>query len=491
MEEFILSLLKFTAFFICILYAYIKLLRLKLKVFDLLDIPLFIALSVVLHFVKIYIKILVPISILILGAVFLLLRFRKTVYETVTVNTIAFGISIVMFVLAIMIDYPVAMALYFIRYEIVKNIITQSSISLIQIICVFALFRIRRFQSGVDPKGETATFEGLLFFSVMCIFTMMLFYTKQSIYEFVLLVAVFCGLLFILWWRRHITYNYREAVKRQNAAHMEDKIQESEANLAKTNFQVAVYAKIFHYLNRAVPDCARLAESAAAETACEDACAVRDLLQRILSEMNLANEKCSLENIPQTGVKVLDAAIISIFTVAESKKLKVSVDIYADVESWFSEGKLDLNDIHILLAYLCDNATNAALGSPDAKVHVVFGATQNKEPFIRIYDSGKQFDEEVIAKLGKEQITTRAGVGGSGIGLFTVFEILQKYGASFLLNEVTEDFGYTKFIEIVFDGRRLITVRTCRESVAAACAGRRDISVDVIDAEVLRSGTDG
>lgn len=496
MNEFIICLIKYTAIFTCILYAYSKLLRIKLKAWDLFDIPLFAAFSSAIYFATLYVKILVPIGALIFGIAFLYLRFRKTFYETVTVGTIALGISIIIYAASLILSFPIAAALYLIKNEIAKNIITQFLISIIQIVGSCLLFKIKRFKSGVNPKGETATFEILLFLSVGCIFTWMIVYTKnatQSIYETGALVLTLFGLLLILWWRRHITYNYREAVKQQNVNRMEDTIEEYKLNSVENDLQVAVYAKLIHYLNKVLPDCALLAERAAAQTGSTDICAVRDMLHRILREMNLANEKCSLQNIPQTGVREIDVPIIQLFTAAERKNFSVSADISAGVESWFTESKLRKDDMHILLSYFCDNAMISALGSPNAKVRVELSATANKKPLIRIYDSGEQFDEEVLQKLGLEQVTTRAGVGGSGIGLFTVFEILAKYGASFTLDEAPQSFGFTKFIEIAFDGRRSVTVRTYRESVVAVCATRKGITVELIDLdqETLRDGTNG
>ncbi|MDE6598291.1 MAG: ATP-binding protein [Clostridia bacterium] len=492
MNSIIISLIKYTAIFICILYAYTRLLRIKLKAWDIFDIPIFIVLSAVLHFIKIYVEILIPIGFLIFGIIFLFLRFRKTIYETVTVSTIALGITIVIFVLSTFLSYIVSLGLFLIKNESLKDIFLSFIVGIIQILGIFILFKIKRFRSGINTKSKNATFDILLYISVVCIFTMALLYAediKRSMVKVVLLVIALCGLLLIVWWRRHITYNYREAVNRQNVSRMEDTIAEYKLNSAENELQVAVYAKLFHYLNKAIPDCALLAESAAEQTGCADACAVKDMLQRVLREMNLANEKCSLQNIPQTGEKVIDAPIIRLFTAAERKNFNVSAELCADVESWFTEGKLGKDDIHILLTYLSDNAMISALGSPNAKVRVELGETANKKPLIRIYDSGEQFDETVLARLGLEQITTRAGVGGSGIGLFTVSEILAKYGASFTLDEAPGKFGFTKFIEIAFDGRHTLTVRTCRESVVAVCAARKDITVERV--ENLRDGTNG
>ncbi|MDE6411349.1 MAG: hypothetical protein K2L02_02290 [Clostridia bacterium] len=309
----------------------------------------------------------------------------------------------------------------------------------------------------------------------------------------VVLVIALCGLLLILWWRRHIAYNYREAVEQQNTERLESSIEKYKLEFAQKEYQLAACEIFVHCLNKILPDCATYAERAAAQTGCAAACHTRDMLQDALRDLNLTNEKCSFRNIPQTGVSGIDAPILRLYTAAERKKLDVSTDICENVERLFTESTVNNHDIHVLLHYLCDNATISALGLPKAKVRVEIG-TVDQKPLIRIYDSGKAFDEAVLAKLGLEQITTRAGAGGSGIGLFTVFEILRKYGASFTLDEAPEKDGFTKLIEIVFDGRHSIRLRTCRESVVAACAARKDMTVERVehsDTETLHDGTNG
>lgn len=480
MSDFIICLIKYTTLFACTLYAYTQLLRIKLKVWDLLDIPLFAALSAVLYFVTAYVKIFVPLGLLMFSTAFLFLRFRKSVYETVTVGTISLGISIVLYVLSFIVSAIITVVFNFISTETIRIELSQLIDTVIEVTVIFILFKIKRFQSGINPKSKDATFDILLLISVVCIFTMTLLYAeevKQYMVKVVLLVITLCGFLLILWWRKHITYTYREAVDLQNVNRMEDTIEEYELNSAEKDMKDVVYAKLIHYLNKALPTVALLIERSAAQTGCPDACAARDMMRSILRETNNTNEKCSLKNIPQTGVKLIDAPIIRLFTAAERKNFNASADISADVESWFTESNLLTDDIHILLSYLIDNAVISALGLPNAKVLVELGATENKKPLIRIYDSGEQFDEDVLEKLGVEQVTTRMGVGGSGIGLFTVFEILGKYGASFTLDEAPPRFGFTKFIEIVFDGRNGVLLRTYRESVVKVCSVRKGVTV--------------
>ena len=491
MNEFILSLFKYTSILICVLYTYAKLLRLKLKVLDLSAIPLFIALSAVLHFATVHIKILVPAGILLFVTVFLYLRFKRPVSETVTVSIIAFAVSIAIYVFVFTLSAPVTATCEFIKNDDVSIILANSIVSVLQILAPFLLFKIKRFRSGVDPNGDTATFEILLFSGICCIISMTLFYTDQSLYEIVLIASAVCSLLLILRWRRHITYNYREAMKRRKVKNLEEEIAECELRSAENKLQVTSYSKTFHYLNKSIPHCTNLADKLADDTGCEDACALRNMLHRVSAEINVTNEKCSFMNIPLTGVRVIDMPVYELYTLAETKNIKVSADVSADVKSWFSDDGLDTGDIHILLSYLCDNAVHSALGLPNPRVRIEFTKTPDNAPVIRIYDSGKQFDEKVLAKLGSEIITTRAGSGGSGIGLFTVFGILAKYNASFFLDETSRIFGFNKFLEITFDNLRSVTLRTSRFSVVNACSHRADIRVLLPDASACRDGTEG
>ena len=491
MNEFILSLIKYAAIFTCMTYAYIKLLRIKPSVWDLLDLPAVFALTFVLSLTAVFVKLLVPLGFLLLGSAFLFLRFRKPIYVTVTVSAIALGISIVLYLFSFLIATLLTVSFHLVNNEYIQKTIGVVFDAVLQISGVLLLFRIKRLCSGLNPETKNATFDILLYLSIACIFTMMMLYAEE-IKQYMLKVAILFislfGLLLITWWRRHISYNYRDGADKKKLEELEQAVHEHELQATQNDFEVKAFSKLFHYLNKAIPDCAVLVESAAEQTGCNDACAARDILSRVLQEMNLTNRKCSLQGIPQTGVREIDMPILSLFTAAEQTRLKVSTDISNDGLIRFNDTKIDKNDLHTILTYLCDNARIAALELPDAKVRLVL-ASHNRYPVIRVYDSGKQFDENVLAMLGIEQITTREG--GSGFGLCTVFELLDKYLASFTLDEEPQVLGFSKFIEIAFDGQHSFTVRTCRNSVALACASRKNFNVILYDSDVLRDGTNG
>ena len=228
MNDFIICLIKYTSTFICILYTYAKLMRIKLKIWDTLAIPLFAVFSSVLYITTVYIKILVPIGLFIFSVVFLYLRFKNTFYETITVSAIALGLAIVFLLLSFFVAIPITITLNFINNETLKISLAQLIVGLIQILVIWLLFKIKRLQSGVHPKSKNASFDVLLYISIVCIFTMMLLYAeevKQYMLKVALLIFALCGLLLIVWWRKHITYNYRDAINQRNADRMEDTIE--------------------------------------------------------------------------------------------------------------------------------------------------------------------------------------------------------------------------------------------------------------------------
>ena len=159
MNDFIICLIKYTSTFICILYTYAKLMRIKLKIWDTLAIPLFAVFSSVLYITTVYIKILVPIGLFIFSVVFLYLRFKNTFYETITVSAIALGLAIVFLLLSFFVAIPITITLNFINNETLKISLAQLIVGLIQILVIWLLFKIKRFQSGVYPKSKNASFE--------------------------------------------------------------------------------------------------------------------------------------------------------------------------------------------------------------------------------------------------------------------------------------------------------------------------------------------
>ncbi|MGN1085093.1 MAG: hypothetical protein ACI4QX_08815, partial [Lachnospiraceae bacterium] len=97
---------------------------------------------------------------------------------------------------------------------------------------------------------------------------------------------------------------------------------------------------------------------------------------------------------------------------------------------------------------------------------------------IDFFDSGANFDARVIENLGKKRCTTHKNEGGSGIGLMTTLEILEKKKGSFELEEFRENCLFTKRVSVVLDHRFKTRIFSDRADILAACEKRgRDITL--------------
>lgn len=116
-----------------------------------------------------------------------------------------------------------------------------------------------------------------------------------------------------------------------------------------------------------------------------------------------------------------------------------------DERSWVScevisdfalPGQRDL--LYLVLSTLTKNALQALHGQPAPRLQIVLGREPGPEgrarPWIRFVDNGHGIPPDILARLLREPVTTRAQSGGNGMGLMFCRRVLQSLGGSIELN---------------------------------------------------------
>jgi two-component system response regulator PhcR len=145
----------------------------------------------------------------------------------------------------------------------------------------------------------------------------------------------------------------------------------------------------------------------------------------------------------------LVAALLDEFPFEEAERSWVGSAVAQD---FLLPGRRDL--LYLVLCTLTKNALIALRGTAQPSLRIEVGQEPGLEgarPWIRFTDNGPGIPPEVLAKLTREPITTRAQSGGNGMGLMFCQRVVQSMGGSI---EISSTVGQGTAVSLCFKGLR-------------------------------------
>lgn len=114
-------------------------------------------------------------------------------------------------------------------------------------------------------------------------------------------------------------------------------------------------------------------------------------------------------------------------------------------------GRRDL--LYLVLCTLTKNALLALRGRENPRLRIEIGVeTQGQQrPWIRFGDNGPGIPPEVLAKLTREPVTTRADSGGNGMGLMFCRRVIESTGGGI---EIASELGQGTTVTLYFKPQR-------------------------------------
>lgn len=143
----------------------------------------------------------------------------------------------------------------------------------------------------------------------------------------------------------------------------------------------------------------------------------------------------------------LVSALLDEYPFENDERAWVSCDLRADFEL---PGQRDL--LYLVLCTLTKNALFALRGGPQPSLHIALehikGAQEDaRQAAICFTDNGPGIAPEILARLTREPVTTRAAQGGSGMGLLFCRRVVQSMGG---LIEVRSELGRGASVTLLF-----------------------------------------
>lgn len=439
--------------------------------------------AVIMHYVMDYIS---PLNSFLLCALLIIslhLIYGIPLNTAVVASVFSIGLCYGLCIVSLILLTPIVLLLIGIlgtNNTAIFDIISFSLEGIIQLLLAALLFKFKRLKNGMPFLKEQGASDIGMFISASILLATSLIgdsIKNDIVFAALLFFTLFCGMGLFFWWKSRITKNYLERLKANEIAKLESSIQEKEVEIQSLKSNNEELSKIIHKDNKLIPAMELAVREMLSTSDSDKAAGLLSQLEALSSERSGIVKKYETANqvLPSTDVSSIDAVIRLMLHRAHELDISFELSLTGSV-LYMVKNIISENDLNTLIADLLENALIATKKQQIRNVLLSVGIEDNKY-FIHIFDSGVLFETKTLLELGKKRSTTHINEGGSGIGLMTTAELLQKYNASFEIKEIEDNDLYTKQVSICFDNLHEYRIKSNRKEVLNLPNIREDIII--------------
>lgn len=455
-------LIKYGAMMVFSFFVYLKLLNTKVQqriylyyfLYLLIALPCIYVLTNFTSFTFIFMDI--------LFTIFVISKIKLSLNLSITASIISFGITYLIYLIsAVLVSFLEVLIASLLDNQFVNHLFATIYTVLLQLLIIIILFRFKRFNKGMPFLIEHGSGDVFVFISVSLLIAASFIGGNNAEYIYIVpfFFVLISGLIVLFWWRISLSKKYLEKIKEQEKKILHEEIHTKQSEISQLKQQNEELSKIIHKDNKLIPalDFAVRQYLLSVESEPDNAARLEKgetLLSQIESASRertgiITSYESSSKSLPTTGVPSVDSLLMYMLQKCKEQQIDFNLSVSGSVK-YFTENIATEQDINTLLADLIENAIIATKKCVPRNILVHIGIAENCYS-VSIFDNGIPFTPETINDIGLKRTTTHAGEGGSGIGLVTAFEILKKYRASFVIEDISDNVLYTKNVSICFD----------------------------------------
>lgn len=368
--------------------------------------------------------------------------------------------SIMVTIFSVVINYSILLISIIIDFAFKKvtkiniNSVNLCIILTLNLMLLVRLTKIKKFKYGLvffkenkpnDYIDLVALNFGVVVLSVMIILIQSDIKTIQKILPIIIIdiimLAVVTQRMLQLYYKQKIMINEMQQLKESVEIKNKEiqKLEQENLDFSKKSHSLAHKQKSLEYKLNQILLNSEISEELE----------LKNQLQQISEEL-YSNPVIEL---PKTGISKID----DMLKFMQSECIKDNIDFNLQIAG---------NVYYIINNIITDDQLEILLADhiKDAIIAIKHTDNINKSILVRlgkiddiyglyIYDSGVEFEKEILNSLGKKPITTHADEGGTGMGFMNTFDTLKGCKASLVINEIGKPSkeNYTKAIMIKFD----------------------------------------
>ncbi|MCI8409066.1 MAG: GHKL domain-containing protein [Lachnospiraceae bacterium] len=291
-------------------------------------------------------------------------------------------------------------------------------------------------------------------------------------FQWTMLLFLFIFILFLFlftWWRSQLHRTYLEQLRNRDIKRMEEELQDCQDTITSLKEENQKLAKLIHRDNKQIA-ALELAVETFLSTPFEDKESRKEIGNKLLLELQkedcgrkqMVSDLSKPETLSFTNILSINCLLNYMIHKGQAGGISLEVSLTGNIH-YFLEEIMEEHDFLTLLADLLENALIATKHGKGTQILLHFGIIEEYYS-ISVWDSGIPFTKETLLHLGIKQYTTHKKDGGSGIGLMSTYELLQKYQASIQIEEYMNSASlYQKKVSILFDGKYEYNLYTKRD----------------------------
>jgi len=289
---------------------------------------------------------------------------------------------------------------------------------------------------------------------------------KQDIFnEYLLIGFSILSLLFIIWIKNQFSLFYKERLKDKLISDLENELEQEKNRNKNISENLNKISTINHKYSSRISALEHWSKNIVAEEFSTELSDITESIKNISYEYSndISNTTKTYSHLPKTNIGTID----NLLCYMNKELIKDSINF---------EFKFNVNDVNLrveeiisishLETLICDLIKNARIAINYSNntynaILLEFETIDNKFE-IRISDNGIPFEIDTLLNLGIKPYTTHKDNGGSGIGYMTIFEILNIYKASLIIEEYASKPNHKKTIVICFDDKKQYIIKSHR-----------------------------
>lgn len=388
-------------------------------------------------------------SILLLSIMFTKYNEGK-IGHSIIITTLSMAINYGLFFISSAISFFIGIIL-----NIVNDYLMMIIILSIYCILTHLILKLKRIQKGIVIFNNNTSNESfdiiILNVSVIILLSVIVFENYKEVItgKIGIAMSIFIFVMFLSIYESLQLY-YKQKLLVQELNETKEELENKKKEIEKLEQENLNFSKTSHSLNHKQKILEHKINELIQKNEIAEEMQIKDKVEKLSKE--LYKEKETVE-ITKTGVPEIDDILSYMQEECIKNKIEFNIQIIGNI-FYMTNNIISKEDLQILLADHIKDAIIAINHCDNINRSILVKLGKITDSYgLYIYDSGIEFEQETLEKLGKVPITTHSEEGGTGMGFMNTFDTLRKYKASLIIEQYGSPSidNYTKVIMIKFD----------------------------------------